>query len=316
VAVSKQFPFGTIVVAMDFSENSSATLRYVQGIARWCGAKLVLVHVIDPIGYAFPTGMPRSISTDQAASEELNQIEEQLRRQGIQVHSVVQTGDITELILQTVRDDGGDLLVLGTRGKTGAGRAALGTIARQLLARNECPIMTVTPDVEALMPWAGKWRTVLSATDFSPCSLAALTAAHRIAHDQLIVLHSSEAESDVERRRQLERLRFLAPMNESHTVCVEHIVTSGEAGPVIVDFALARQVDLVVLGSPATMLSERDLQTSTVLQVISGVHCPVLCIPSSCQEKNRTQLAIESENETAVAEASGRRANQNRPISG
>ena len=61
---------------MDFSENSSATLRYVQAIARWCGAKLVLVHVIDPIGYAFPTGMPRSISTDQAASEELNQIEE------------------------------------------------------------------------------------------------------------------------------------------------------------------------------------------------------------------------------------------------
>ena len=52
---------------------------------------------------------------------------------GIQVHSVVQTGDITELILQTVRDDGGDLLVLGTRGKTGAGRAALGVIARQLL---------------------------------------------------------------------------------------------------------------------------------------------------------------------------------------
>jgi Universal stress protein family len=93
-------------------------------------------------------------------------------------------------------------------------------------------------------------------------------------------------------------------------------VTSGEAGPVIVDFALTRQVDLVVLGSPATMLSEQDLETSTVLQVISGVHCPVLCIPTSRQEKNRTELATESEIETAVAAASDRRANQNRPISG
>jgi nucleotide-binding universal stress UspA family protein len=296
VAVSKQFPFGTIVVAMDFSEKSSSTLRYVQAMARCHGAKLVLVHVIDPIGYAFPTRMPRSISTDQAASEELNQIEEQLRSHGIQVHSVVQSGNIAELLLQAVRDDGGDLLVLGTRGKTGAGRAALGAIARQLLAQNECPIMTVPPAVEALMPWTGKWRTVLLATDFSACSLAALTVAHRLAHDQLIVLHSSEAESDVERRRQLEGLRFLAPMNESHTVCVEHIVTSGEAGPVIVDFALTRQVDLVVLGSPATMLSERDLETSTVLQVISGVHCPVLCIPSSSQEKKRTELETESQN--------------------
>ncbi len=130
MAVSKQFRFGTIVVAMDFSENSAATLCYVQSIARWCGAKLVLVHVIDPVGYAFPTGMPRSISTDQAARKELNQIEEQLRTHGIQVHSVVQTGDITELVLQTVRDDGGDLLVLGTRGKTGDGCAALGLLSR------------------------------------------------------------------------------------------------------------------------------------------------------------------------------------------
>ena len=92
-------------------------------------------------------------------------------------------------------------------------------------------------------------------------------------------------------------------MNESHTVCVDHIVTSGEAGPVIVDFALTRQVDLVVLGNPATMLSERDLETSTVLQVISGVHCPVLCIPSSRQEKNRTELATEFENKSAIAAA-------------
>jgi nucleotide-binding universal stress UspA family protein len=123
-------PFWNDRRGQGLSENCSATLGYVQAIARWCGAKLVLVHVIDPTGYAFPTGMPRPISTDQAAREELNQIEEQLRTHGIQVHSVVQTGDITELILQTVRDDGGDLLVLGTRGKTGDGRAALGLLSR------------------------------------------------------------------------------------------------------------------------------------------------------------------------------------------
>ena len=96
-----------------------------------------------------------------------------------------------------MRDCHGDLLILGTRGRTGAGRAALGAIARQLLGKTECPILTVTPDVELLMPWAGRWRTVLAATDFSPCSLAALTAAHRIAHVQLVVVHSSAEEAEV-----------------------------------------------------------------------------------------------------------------------
>jgi nucleotide-binding universal stress UspA family protein len=298
---SKQFPFETIVVATDFSEQSSSTLRYAQAIALCHGAKLVLVHVIDPIGYAFPTGMPSSLSADQAAREELNRDEERLRADGIPVHSVVETGDICDLILQTVRDDGGDLLILGTRGKTGVGRAALGAVARQLLTRTECPILTVTPDVDPLMPWAGKWRTVLLATDFSACSLSALTAAHRIAHVQLTVLHSAAAGSDVERRHHLERLRFLAPMNESHTVPVEHIVTTGEAGPVIVDFVLKHQVDLVVLGGPATILSEEDVQTSTVLQVISGVHCPVLCIPVPRQEKESAASATRAEREETRA---------------
>jgi nucleotide-binding universal stress UspA family protein len=297
MTISKQFPFETIVVATDFSEKSSSTLRYAQAIAHWHGAKLVLVHVIDPIGYAFPMGVPSSLSADQAAREELNRIEQQLREHGIPVHSVVETGEISELILQTVRDYNGDLLVLGTRGKTEVGRAALGAVARQLLAKTECPILTVTPDVEPLMPWAGRWRTVLLATDFSACSLAALTAAHRIAHVQLVVVHSSAAQTEMERHHHLERLRFLAPMNESHTVCVDHIVTSGEAGRVIVDFALQRQVDLVVLGSPATLLSEEDMRTSTVLQVISGVHCPVLCIPAPRKEKESSVPAIGSKGE-------------------
>src|ERR1700733_5882299 len=200
MAISKQFPFETIVVATDLSQKSSSTLRYAQGIALQHGAKLVLVHVIDPIGYAFPTGVPSALSIDQTAHEKLNRVEEQLRAQGIQVHSVVETGDICELILQTVRDHGGDLLVLGTRGRSAADRAALGAIARQLLAKSEFPILTVTPDVESLMPRAGKWRTVLLAADFSTCSLAALTPAHRIAHGLLTVLHSSMTESDTEHR--------------------------------------------------------------------------------------------------------------------
>lgn len=86
-------------------------------------------------------------------------------------------------------------------------------------------------------------------------------------------------------------------MNESHTVPVEHVVASGEAGHVIVDFALKHQVDLVVLGSPETMLSDEVMATSTVLKVISGVHCPVLCILAPDQAKESTTSASRSERE-------------------
>jgi nucleotide-binding universal stress UspA family protein len=90
-------------------------------------------------------------------------------------------------------------------------------------------------------------------------------------------------------------------MNESHTVPVEHILTTCKAGQAIVDFVLKHQIDLVVLGSPATMLSEEDMHTSTVLQVISGVHCPVLCIPAPRENGKSATPAIESEGEETAA---------------
>lgn len=283
MTISGQFPFETIVVATDFSEKDSFTLRYAQAIALRHGAKLLLVHVIDPIAYAFPAGVPDSVATDEAAREELHRIEEEVRGKGIAVHSLVETGDICELILETIQDHHGKLLVLGTRGKTRAGRAALGTVARQLLAKATCPILTVAPDAESHLARAGQWHTVLLATDFSSPALAALASAHRIANGQLLVLHSTEAKDEAERKTCLERLRFLAPLNESHTVPVDHVVTSGEPAEMIAKFANKYHTDLVVLGSPEKVLSEEDMKTSTVLQVISNVSCPVLCIPTGYQ---------------------------------
>lgn len=273
--------FGTIVVATDLKDNASSALRYAQAIARLHESTLVIVHVIDPVGYAFPSGAPESLAEDQAARDELKRIEEDIRRQRIPIHSVLGSGVICERILQAVSDHHADLLVLGTRAKTEAGRVALGTIARQLLARSPCPVLTVSPDADAFLPWAGRWRHVLVATDFSAASVCALGCAHRLAHEQLIALYAARSHNEHERTLCLERLRFLAPFNESHTVSVDHIVTWGDAGELIGENAARFHADLIVLGSPTNELTEEDFHSSTVLQVISHVTCPVLCVPSA-----------------------------------
>src|SRR5271166_5517026 len=182
--------FGTILVATDLSPAESTTLRYAQAIARLHGSTLVIVHVIDPVGYAFPDGAPEFAIADMNARDELRRIESELRSEGIQTHSVVETGVICERILQAVRDHHADLLIVGTGTKSVLGKVALGTVARQLLARTPCPILTVSPEAGMHFPWTGGgWRRVLVATDFSPASHAALNFAQLVAHDQLIALH-------------------------------------------------------------------------------------------------------------------------------
>jgi nucleotide-binding universal stress UspA family protein len=271
--------FKTIAVATDLSDTASSTLRYAQAMARMYQSTLVLVHVIDPLAYALPNGTPSLLAANAGAVTELKKMEEETSALGIPVHSVIESGIVCESILQAVNDHHADLLVLGTRAKTEAGRVALGTVARQILARSRCPILTVSPDAADSLPWAGCWHRVLAATDFSPASIRALKCAHQIALRQLILLHVSEYQKGNEYSRCRERLRFLAPFNESHTVPVEHIVVPGKASEVIPEYAQRFGVDLVVLGSPENELTEEDFHKSTVLQVISKVMCPVLCLP-------------------------------------
>ncbi len=271
--------FKTIAVAIDLTESSSPALRYAQAMARMYDSTLVLVHVIDPLAYAFPNGAPSLLRANTVAAAELKRIEEETSALGIPVNSVIESGIVCERILHAMSEHHADLLLLGTRAKTEAGRVALGTVARQLLARSRCPIMTISPDALNSLPWAGCWRRVLAATDFSPASIRALQCAHQVALRQLVLLHVPQGENGNEDLHCRERLRFLAPFNESHTVPVEHIVASGSAAKVIAEYAEKFAADLVVLGSPENELAEEDFATSTVLQVISKVKCPVLCLP-------------------------------------
>jgi nucleotide-binding universal stress UspA family protein len=268
--------FRTIAVATDLSDPASAALRYAQAMARMYKAILVVVHVIDPLAYAFPEGAPRYVTANQSAIAELRKIEEETSALGIPIHSVIESGIVCDRILQALKDYNADLLVLGTRAKGEAGRVALGTVARQLLAKSRCPILTVSPEAAKSLPWAGCWGRVLAATDFSPASIRALRCAHQVALRQLIVLHVPECAKEAGCQ---ERLRFLAPLNESHTVPVEHVVAAGNASERIFEYAQKFAADLVVLGSPESELTEEDFHTSTVLQVVSKVRCPVLCLP-------------------------------------
>jgi nucleotide-binding universal stress UspA family protein len=293
---AKQFPFKTIVAAINFSEESSAALRCAQELAQLQHAMLLLIHVIDPVGYAFPEGAPEHVERDKAAKEELARIESEVRQQGIPVHSRVETGIVCERILLSLRDHKAALVVLGTKAITGAGRAALGLVTRQLLAHSPCPILTVGPEDKKKPRTFGRWNNVLAATDFSAASLSALHYAQRIACGHLIVIHSAKCGRHEECPNCLERLRFLAPFDEAHGLPVDHLVTGGDPATMIVKAAKKLHPDLIVIGAPSLEHQEHDLEHSTVVKVIAEVSTPVLIVP-----ENRERYADELIAEVATA---------------
>src|SRR5690348_11089098 len=114
MVVSPKFGFQTILAAADFSDARCAAKKYAQAIAKAHGAKLIIAHIIDPVGFAYPDGEPEIIRNDKAAHEEVLRIEDQTRSRGIPVHSAIESELIRDRILESVRDNHAELLVLGT----------------------------------------------------------------------------------------------------------------------------------------------------------------------------------------------------------
>jgi len=269
------FPFKRIVYVGDLSGEPSYGLRYTQQLAHERNGELVLVHSLDPIVYALPYAELR----DEAAKAELTAMEQDPKRHGANHDSMVQREQICAEILREARHHSASLLILSSAGKTDAGSMALATMARLLLANTPCPILTIpTPAASAALPrWM--WQNVIAATDFSDAGIAALDVAQRIAGRGLVVLHSTQCGREQECNHCMTRLRLLAPFNESHTLPVDHLVTSGPLSAAIASVAQRVYPDLLILGAPPVAIDSGHLDNSTVYRAIIESHCPVLLVP-------------------------------------
>jgi nucleotide-binding universal stress UspA family protein len=278
------FPFRTIVYVGDLSGEPSYGLRYTQQLARERNAELVLVHSLDPVVYALP-GVELC---DRTAEAELITMEQDPRHHGANHDSRIQREQICAELLGEAKRYSASLLILSTAGRTAAGRMALATMARLLLAEMPCAILTVpTPAKEAELPrWM--WQTVVAATDFSDSGIAALDVAQRVAGRGLVVLHSTQCGKEQECSHCITRLRMLAPFNESHTLPVEHVVASGVVTADIASVAQRVHPDLLVLGAPRVAIDSGDLDHSTIYHTILESHCPVLLVPPGTDRGNGT----------------------------
>src|ERR1700674_6046926 len=80
-------------------------------------------------------------AAERQTKEHAQRLNEQLK--GVEHQVVIGEGNIWEVISKLVKQKEIDLIVLGTRGRTGLGKALLGSVAEQILRQAPCPVLTV-----------------------------------------------------------------------------------------------------------------------------------------------------------------------------
>jgi len=273
-----------ILFATDFSPSANAAAPFAMQIAKNYGAKVYGLHVspFDDYTSAAPEAWAMMAEArEKQARENARQLNEQLA--GIEHEVLISEGNIWEVVSKAIEQKQIDLIVLGTRGRTGLGKALLGSVAEQILRQAPCPVLSVGPHVTLQPEKAAKMREILYATDLAADFPAAAPYAISLAQEnqaQLALLYvSEEFEQPVRFAGEIGRkLRKLVP-EEADLWCQPHFfVEQGIPAEKILETAAERNVDLIVLGAQPARWLASHVNAGTVHKVISEAKCPVLTV--------------------------------------
>ncbi len=136
-----------ILVPVDFSSRSEAALDHALTLAQALGASITLLHVAQP-----PPSMsgivPGSDDDDRAARDavqhSLDQLVARAKSRGFQqIDARIESGLPIEVILDTAREGGFQMIAMATRGRTGLRRLIIGSVTEGVLRHAACPVVTL-----------------------------------------------------------------------------------------------------------------------------------------------------------------------------
>ncbi|MGE3273055.1 MAG: universal stress protein [Chloroflexota bacterium] len=141
-----------ILVPLDGSTYAEAAIGPAWDLGHALGADLLFLRVVEGNPEVAWQILPMATSLAQVAPPDLTEARHYLQRvtrmPGAAVRSVetlVDSGDPTSVIPSLARQEGIDLIVMATHGRTGLARLTMGSVATTVLQRAHVPVLMVRP---------------------------------------------------------------------------------------------------------------------------------------------------------------------------
>jgi nucleotide-binding universal stress UspA family protein len=142
--------FKHILLATDGSAASDHAATLAVGLARTHGAKLTALYVADPypyigVGEINPMGYQAYTAAAQQLAAQAHAKVDALCKPGggsvaLQARLVEDVAAASGIV-QTARDEGADLIVMGSHGRSGIARLMLGSVATKVVAESTVPVL-------------------------------------------------------------------------------------------------------------------------------------------------------------------------------
>jgi universal stress protein A len=275
----------TIVCPVDYSDCSKRALRFAGALAEHFGARLIVLHVFDPL-LAGRAALHQFDVTGADGQEELQSFAEDHLparvRDGTGLERILVLGTPGPAILELAREREADLLVMGTHGFSGVRKALFGSTLQGVLRRARVPVLAVPivdhreAGVHAPLISTGP---VLAPVDFSPESRAAAHAAAGLARAldlPLTLVHVTPSQGRSDPSTLMGELAASLPED----VRVATLIVDGEPAEQIARQAREKRSTIIVMSLGSSAMRRRK-PGSIAYRVLCLAPVPVLALPET-----------------------------------
>lgn len=290
------------LLAIDGSTESALGLETAVSFTWPSSASVLVLSVLPPesewFGGAWTTGVayiPPADLRDRLRKQREALIElaaVRLRRQGLDVTTRLIEGRAASIIVDTAREIGADLIIVGARGHGAIDEAFLGSVSAEVVDQASCPVLV------ARRPTAGR---VLIGTDGSDVAMSAaqfVGGCGLFETSQVRVVHAVDVNPAwwlgfTPGDPRLEAGAYASLIAEGHgrgdevtsamaarlradDLATSTVTLDGPAAAALVDEAKSWQADLVVVGTRGNGLLKRLMLGSTARSVLHHAAASVL----------------------------------------
>lgn len=291
-----------ILVVAESPPWADAAVPFGLSLAREHGARMHLAHTVSTHFFQKVTNLPLDGGFRRSWRDAL--LTATARQALVHEH------EIAPKLRSMIQRHDFDLVIVGAGQRAGNG-PSLGKAAAEVLDAADCPVLVFGPSIPAGVPARSEPATILHATDFSPRALAAAQHAFSWAQEYqawLTMLHVVEGigKCTGQERAQVEEpyrkwMAELVPDELSLWCEVDHRVSFGAAGSVIVETARDLQADLIVLGLSGLDGVDATTPGAAVSQVIREAECPVLVVREYTTQRVPREIARDRRSRATAA---------------
>lgn len=294
--------YTSILVPLDGSPLGERALAQAVPIAEQHGARLILLHVLEPISpLLMGGGVPvRDSALDltwrEDAKKYLAKAAARLRKRTMApVEAVWREGKVVPTLAAYATEAGVDLIVMCTHGRGGFERFWLGSVADGLIRHLPAPVLLVRAGRKSAKNVAdsAQFSRIVVALDGSPRAESALEATMAMVQSAptaitlVNVVHPTAAlasHSFPSRAEQDMCATYLEPLaarhrTESCEIAVETLANAN-IGRAILEIAKRHDAQLIALATQGLGGAERFIVGSVADKLIRTSPVPVLVVPS------------------------------------